>query len=139
MYMKRTITKLKKYKEIKADIIHIDLELEELEIDMLGIGGQADGERTGKTYKVTSPVESQLEHYLEKKEKLLISKGRKERELARIDNALSVLKDEERDIIETVLIRGEKYSLLEIKYNRTYTRLKQIENKALRTIKKYVS
>nr|DAK74114.1 MAG TPA: Protein of unknown function (DUF722) [Caudoviricetes sp.] len=137
--MKRTITKLKKYKEIKADIIHIDLELEELEIDMLGIGGQADGERTGKTYKVTSPVESQLEHYLEKKEKLLISKGRKERELARIDNALSVLKDEERDIIETVLIRGEKYSLLEIKYNRTYTRLKQIENKALRTIKKYVS
>lgn len=137
--MKRTITRLKKYKEIKADIIHIDLELEELEIDMLGIGGQADGERTGKTYKVTSPVESQLEHYLEKKEKLLISKGRKERELARIDNALSVLKDEERDIIETVLIRGEKYSLLEIKYNRTYTRLKQIENKALRTIKKYVS
>lgn len=137
--MKRTITKLKKYKEIKADIIHIDLELEELEIDMLGIGGQAEGERTGKTYKVTSPVESQLEHYLEKKEKLLISKGRKERELARIDNALSVLKDEERDIIETVLIRGEKYSLLEIKYNRTYTRLKQIENKALRTIKKYVS
>lgn len=137
--MKRTITKLKKYKEIKADIIHIDLELEELEIDMLGISGQADGERTGKTYKVTSPVESQLEHYLEKKEKLLISKGRKERELARIDNALSVLKDEERDIIETVLIRGEKYSLLEIKYNRTYTRLKQIENKALRTIKKYVS
>ena len=137
--MKRTITKLKKYKEIKADIIHIDLELEELEIDMLGIGGQADGERTGKTYKVTSPVESQLENYLEKKEKLLISKGRKERELARIDNALSVLKDEERDIIETVLIRGEKYSLLEIKYNRTYTRLKQIENKALRTIKKYVS
>ena len=131
--MKRTITKLKKYKEIKADIIHINLELEELEIDMLGITGQGEGERTGKTYKVTSPVEIQLEHYLEKKEKLLISRGRKERELARIDNALSVLKDEERDIIQTVLINGDKYSLLEIKYNRTYTRLKQIENKALRT------
>ena len=137
--MKRTITKLKKYKEIKADIIHINLELEELEIDMLGITGQGEGERTGKTYKVTSPVEIQLEHYLEKKEKLLISRGRKERELARIDNALSVLKDEERDIIQTVLINGDKYSLLEIKYNRTYTRLKQIENKALRTIKKYIS
>lgn len=137
--MKRTITKLKKYKEIKADIIHINLELEELEIDMLGITGQGEGERTGKTYKVTSPIEIQLEHYLEKKEKLLISRGRKERELARIDNALSVLKDEERDIIQTVLINGDKYSLLEIKYNRTYTRLKQIENKALRTIKKYIS
>ncbi|MFQ6881381.1 hypothetical protein [Clostridium sp.] len=137
--MKRTITKLKKYKEIKADIIHINLELEELEIDMLGITGQGEGERTGKTYKVTSPVEIQLDHYLEKKEKLLISRGRKERELARIDNALSVLKDEERDIIQTVLINGDKYSLLEIKYNRTYTRLKQIENKALRTIKKYIS
>lgn len=136
--MNRAINKLKKYKEIKADIIHIDLELEELEIDMLGISGQADGERTGKTYKVTSPVESQLEKYLEKKEKLLINKARKEREIARIDNALSVLKDEERGIIETALIKGDKYSLLEIKYNRTYTRLKQIEYKALRTIKKYI-
>ena len=105
---------------------------------MLGISGQADGERTGKTYKVTSPVESQLEKYLEKKDKLLINKARKEREIARIDNALSVLKDEERDIIETALIKGDKYSLLEIKYNRTYTRLKQIEYKALRTIKKYI-
>lgn len=136
--MKKIINILKKYKETKADIVHIDIELQELESNMLGVSAQPSGERTSQTYKVTSTVEIQLENYLEKKEQLLERKKRKERELARIHNALTVLKEEERDIIETVLIEGRKYSLLEIKYNRTYTRLKQIEEQALRKMEKYL-
>lgn len=136
--MKKIINIIKKYKEIKADIVHIDIEIQELESDMLGVSAQPTGERTSQTYKITSAVEIQLENYLEKKEQLLELKKKKERELARIHNALSVLKEEERDIIETVLIDGKKYSLLEIKYNRTYTRLKQIEEQALRKMKKYL-
>ena len=62
----------------------------------------------------------------------------KEREVARIDNALTVLKEEERDVIETALIEQKRYILLEIKYNRTYTRLKQIEEQALRKMEKYL-
>ena len=52
---------------------------------------------------------------------------------------MTVLKEEEKDIIERALIEGKKYSLLEIKYNRTYGRIKQIEGDALRKMKKYLS
>ena len=105
---------------------------------MLGVSAQPTGERTSNTYKITSTVEIQAENYTEKKDKLLEMKKRKERELARIHNALTVLTEEEKDIIETVLIERRKYSLLEIKYNRTYTRLKQIEEQALRKMSKYL-
>ena len=67
--MKKIINTLKKYKETKADIVHIDMELEELENDILGVSAQPNGERTSQTYKVTSMVEVQLEQYLEKKRK----------------------------------------------------------------------
>ena len=136
--MKRIVNKIKSYKELKADIVDIEIRLQELDDEMLGIAAQPSGERTGATYKITSVVEMQTEKYTEKKESLLEAKRRKERELIRIDNALTVLKDEERDIIETVLIESKKYSILEIKYNRTYTRLKQIEEQAIRKMSKYL-
>ena len=66
-------------------------------------------------------------------------KAKKEREIARIDNALTILKDEEREIVETALIEQKKYSLLEIKYNRSYSRIKQIEGDAVRKMGKYLS
>ena len=136
--MKRIVNKIKSYKELKADIVDINLKLQELEEDMLGVSAQPSGERTGATNKITSTVEIQAENYAEKKESLLDAKRRKERELIRIDNALTILKEEEKDIIETVLIQGKKYSILEIKYNRTYTRLKQIEEQAIRKMSKYL-
>ena len=128
--MKRIVDRLKGYKELKADIVDINLKIQELEEEMLGVSAQPTGERTSDTYKITSMVEIQAENYTEKKDKLL--------ELARIHNALTVLTEEEKDIIETVLIERRKYSILEIKYNRTYTRLKQIEEQAIRKMSKYL-
>ena len=136
--MKRIVDRLKGYKELKADIVDINLRIQELEEEMLGVSAQPTGERTSDTYKITSMVEIQAENYTEKKDKLLEMKKRKERELARIHNALTVLTEEEEDIIETVLIERRKYSILEIKYNRTYTRLKQIEEQAIRKMSKYL-
>ena len=49
------------------------------------------------------------------------------------------MKEEEKDIIITKLIDGENYLLLELKYNKTYTRLKQIEKKALEKMERYLS
>ena len=97
------------------------------------------GKRTGKTYKITSSVELQAEKHLEKQESLLRERATKTREIARIDNALTVLKEEERDIIETALIEQKRYSLLEIKYNRTYSRIKQIEGEAVKKMEKYLA
>ena len=137
--MKKIAKRIKRYKELKADIVDIDLKLQELEEDMLGITEQPSGERTGKTYKITSSVELQAEKHLEKKETLLRQRATKTREIARIDNALTVLKEEERDIIETALIEQKRYSLLEIKYNRTYSRIKQIEGAAVKKMEKYLA
>ena len=110
-----------------------------MEEDILGVRAITYEERTGKTYKIASSVEKQAERHLEEKDKLLKLKAKKEREIARIDNALTILKDEEREIVETALIEQKKYSLLEIKYNRSYSRIKQIEGDAVRKMGKYLS
>lgn len=136
--MSKVVDRIKKYKELKADIVDIDIRIQELEEEMIGISAQPTGERTSNTYKITSTVEMQAERHLEKKEELLEQRARKEREIMRIDNAMTVLKEEERDIVRTALIEQKKYSLLEIKYNRTYGRIKQIEGQALRKMERYL-
>ena len=135
--MKDTVKRIKKYKELKADIVDIDLKIQELEEDMIGISGQGTGERTGKTYKITSSVEQQAEKHMKEKDKLLRERALKEREIARIDNALTILKEDEKDIVVTALIEQKRYAILEIKYDRTYSRIKQIECEAVRKMEKY--
>ena len=137
--MNNTAKRIKKYKEIKADIVDIDIRIQELEEEILGVSAQPQEERTGKTYKITSSVEQQAEKHFKEKDKLLQAKNRKLREIARIDNALTILKEEERDIVQTALIDQKKYSLLEIKYNRTYSRIKQIEWEAIKKMEKYLA
>ena len=137
--MKDTIKRIKRYKELKADIVDIDIRIQELEEEHLGVSAQPSGERTGKTYKITSSVEIQAEQHIKEKDKLLRKRASKEREIARIDNALTILKEEERDIVLTALIEQKKYGLLEIKYNRTYSRIKQIESKAVKKMEKYLT
>ena len=137
--MKNTVKRIKKYKEIKADIVDIDIKIQELEEDMLGPTGIGFEERTGKTYKITSSVEQQAEQHIKEKDKLLRLKVMRERELARIDNALTILKEEEKDIVRTALIEQKKYGLLEIKYNRTYSRIKQIEGEEVKKMEKYLA
>ena len=137
--MKNTVRRIKKYKELKADIVDIDIRLQELEEEHLGISAQPIGERTGKTYKITSSVEQQAEKHMKEIERLLRLKARREREIARIENAMTILKEEEKDIVKIALIEQKKYSLLEIKYNKTYSRIKQIEGEAVKKMEKYLT
>lgn len=137
--MNNTISRIKKYKELKADIRDIEIRIQELEEEMLGISGQGMEERTGKTYKITSSVEQQAEKFMEKKEELLKIKLMKEREIKRIDNAMTVLLDEEREIIQEAHIEHKKYWRLEEKLNLTYSRIKQIEKEAIEKMKKYIA
>lgn len=96
-------------------------------------------ERTGKTYKITSSVEQQAEKFMEKKEELLKTKSMKEREIKRIDNAMTVLLDQEREIIQEAYIEHKKYWRLEEKLNLTYSRIKQIEKEAIEKMKRYIA
>lgn len=135
--MNKVADRIKRYRELKADIVDIDIRIQELEEEMIGISAQPSGERTSNTYKITSIVEVQVEKYLERKEKLLEEKARKEREIKRIDNAMTVLNGEEYIVIKTVLIGGEKWWKLEEKLHKSYRRLKYIEQDAIKKMKKY--
>ena len=130
--------KIKKYKELKADIVDIDLKLQELEEEMIGISALSQEEKISRTYKITSSVEEQAEKHLRVKEKLIFIKRKKQRDIIRVDNALSVLDDEQKEIVESVLINKKRYRYLEEKLNLSYPRIKQIENEALLKMKKYV-
>lgn len=137
--MNKTVRKIRKYNELKADIEYFDIRLEEIEEDIIGISAQPQGERTGKTYKITSQVEEQVEKLLEKKEELKRKKANVIRMIRKIDNALSVLTDEEREVIQVVGIEGKRYWRLEEKLNLTYARIKQIEKDAIRKMEKYLA
>lgn len=112
--MNKVVYKIKKYKDLKAEIIDIDITIQELE-------------------------ENQTEENLKEKERLLKLKAAREREIARIDNAMSVLNEEEQYILKTILIEQRKYISIEMKLNLTYSRIKQIEKKAIKKIEKYLS
>lgn len=137
--MKNTVKRIKRYKELKADIVDIDIKLQELEEDMLGITGAGLEERTGKTYKITSSVEQQADKHLKEKDKLLKIRTSKEREIARIDNAMTVLTEDEFDVIKTIHIEGDKWWRLEEKYHKSYRTLKYIEEDAIKKMEKYLA
>ena len=108
-----TISRIRKYKELLADIQEIDIRMQEIEEDIIGISGQATGERTGKTYKITSSVEQQAEKLISKKEELYREQVAKKREIKRIDNAMTILTDEEREIIQVVHVEHRKYYVVQ--------------------------
>ncbi len=137
--MKNTVKRIKKYKELKADIVDIDIKIQELEEDMLGVSAQPTGERTGKTYKITSSVEIQAEQHSKEKDNLLRIRAAKEREIARIDNALTVLTEDEYDVVKTIHIENEKWWRLEEKYHKSYRALKYTEEDAIKKMEKYLA
>jgi len=137
--MNNTINRIGKYKEILADIGDIDFRVQELEEEILGISGQGIEERTGKTYKITSSVEQQAEKLMERKEELFKAQATKKRELKRIDNAMTILTEEERDIMQIVHIEHRKYYVVQDKLMLSYQRIKQLEKQAAIKMEKYIS
>lgn len=136
--IKEVRNQVKKYKELKADIVNIDIMIKEKEVECLGITAMPQGERTSPTYKITSTVELQAEKHQKEIEPLLHQKFLKENQIKRIDNALTILNEIERSIVETALIKGYRYSKLEEELHITYTRIKQIESDALNKMERYI-
>ncbi|AGX44528.1 hypothetical protein [Clostridium saccharobutylicum] len=136
--MSNTLNRIRKYRELLADINEIDIRIQELEEDILGISGQGMEERTGKTYKITSSVEQQAEKLIEKKEQLYREQIIKKRELKRIENAITILTEEERDIMQIVHIEHRKYYVVQEKLKLSYQRVKQLEKQAAKKMEKYI-
>lgn len=136
--MNKIINKIEKYKEILADIGAIDIRVQELEDEILGISGHDYGEKSGKTYKFSSSVEEQAEKLMRKKEELYSEQASKKRELKRIDNAMTVLTDEEKEIIQTIHIEHKRYYVVEDRLQLSYQRIKQLEKQAAQKMEKYI-
>ena len=130
--------KIKKYKELNADIVDINIRIEEVEKEYLGISAMPQGERISPTYKITSSVESQAEKHMEEVEKLLHMRFVKENKIKRIDNALSILDEVQKEVIESVLIHNKRYCYVEEKLCLSYPRIKQIESDALNKMVRYI-
>lgn len=138
MSIKEVREKVKKYKELKADIVDIDINIAETEEEYIGITASPQGERTSPTYKITSSVENQAEKHQEAVEKLLHIKFIKENQIKRIDNALSILDETHREVIKDTLIENKRYSYVQEKLHLSYQRVKQIEAEALREMQRYI-
>ncbi|MBC8579148.1 sigma-70 RNA polymerase sigma factor region 4 domain-containing protein [Zhenhengia yiwuensis] len=90
--------------KLKIEIDNLKIDLEEL-MEYEGIRGASDNEKAGSpTYAINSSVENEVVNRMEKladKEQAIIRKiNSKERELKRIENALSILTEGERLLIE---------------------------------------
>lgn len=101
--MNNTAKRIKKYRELKADIGDIDIRLEDKE-----------------------------------DKQLLEIRKAKELEVRRIENALTVLTDPHKEIIEEVLINNKNYSFMQERLNLSYSRVKQLEGIALKKMQKYL-
>lgn len=124
--------RLRNYKAIKAKKKHYELTLEELnEISITAVNYDTIG---GNSYTVSAPTEDKA---LELVDNICeITKIIKDfaREVMRIENAISILNDLERDVIEMVYFNGRKYDTITYKLNKSFRSVKKIENTALKKI-----
>ncbi|UYZ36776.1 hypothetical protein OD350_03645 [Clostridium beijerinckii] len=130
----KVLEEIKKYKELLADIRELDFKIEEYEENFIRDSKSMPDIKSSKTNNVKSMVQMALEN----KENLLMQKAKKKMRLKRIDNALSILSDEERDIIQIVYIDCKRYCMVQEKLNLSYQRIKQLEKQAAGKMEKYI-
>lgn len=75
---------------------------------------------------------------IELKEKLIKKQAIYISAIERTENAMSILTDEEKDIIETIFINKKSYYLIQDKLNFSYGRIKQLEKQAAKKMEKYI-
>ena len=132
------IDKIKRYKGLKADIKYRELKLEEIEEEILGITSMPSGEKTGPTYKITSQTETQAIKYSEDTSEIRKEIRELKREVEKIENALTVLNDKEREVIETIYIQNKSRAIIQNRYYIGYQAVKKIEWTALDKMEKYL-
>lgn len=97
---KKTDEILSNYKAIKAEINNLQLEIEEISSEYDGVKAVVYEERTGTTNAFNSSVENEILKKEKLINKLLKEKRSKEILINKVDNALTVLEEEEIKIIE---------------------------------------
>ncbi|MDK0737897.1 hypothetical protein P5E70_04495 [Clostridium perfringens] len=97
---------LKSYKETVREIRALELEIATVENEYQGCGALQYSERTGITYKITSPVENEVLSKEKRIQFLKYLKRNKELRIKKIENLISCLDEVEYEIITSYYFRG---------------------------------
>ncbi len=128
---------IKNYKLIIADINEIDFKIQELDADD-NISMDERSINLGTKLSKTNNIQSNIEKAYERKEELKLKQEKMCRQLKRIDNALTILTEEERHIMQTIHIEHRRYYVVQDRLNFSYQRIKQLEKQAIEKMKPYV-
>lgn len=135
---KKTDGLLLNYKIIKAEINNLELEIEEIKSEYDGVKAVGYEERTGKTNAFNSSVENEIL----KKEKLIrdLMKEKRSKEIliSKVDNALTILEEEEIKIIKLRYFEKMGWNKIGILTNRDGDYCGRIKRKAVNKISELI-
>ncbi|KAI3350132.1 hypothetical protein [Clostridium botulinum] len=105
---KKTESILYNYAMLKAEINNLELEIEEIENEYVGIGAISYEERSGATNKISDTVANEIVFKEKESYKLNKMKRSKEILLAKINNGLEALDQSERNFIQYRYLNGKR-------------------------------
>jgi RNA polymerase sigma factor (sigma-70 family) len=89
------------YKKLKAEIKNIEIEIEDIKNTYVGVSAiDTSQESTSETNKISSTVENEVLDKERRIEYLESIKSSKENQIKKVDNALEILTEEDRKLIE---------------------------------------
>jgi len=88
------------YKKLKAEIKNIELEIENIKNTYVGASAIDPEQIPSNTNKITSLVENEVLEKERKIERLELIKSKKENQVKKVDNALEILTEDDRKLIE---------------------------------------
>ncbi len=112
---------LKEYPVIKAEIKNIELDIQEIE-NMIGFKGVSDNPKPSTpTYKFNSCVENEALSITREKaiSKLKVEKANRLKKIERIENALSILSENDGEIIRLYYFKQMPITAISYKLDRT--------------------
>ena len=123
---------LKSYKTRKWVIRDLQLKIKELDLEEITISSSDFEEHYG--YDVSSPTENKAIRRLEKKEEYLHKIEYQKIQLEKIENLISILPAIEKQVIESIFLKGYSYNVVIGALDRRYSSIKEIEKRALSKI-----
>lgn len=128
---KKTEGILYNYKQIKAEIENLQLEIAYLKNNFEGVGSITYEEKTGETNKISNMIEREIVDREKKFKYLERALNEKEKLMAKVDNALRVLNEKEREIVTLKCIDDNPWEYVITKTYLRQSRASEIKNKAI--------
>lgn len=107
------------YNTLRAQVVDIELDIQSLKNEYMGLTGAGwnDIKPTSPTYAVASTVEAEIVNKDSRIEKLNKVKTNKEIEVKRVENMLTILREDERELVELKYFKKIRAKMIAYKMN----------------------